>query len=213
MPRLVRTHRPGAPLQPLTPTPLSSPNISGSEMHAFVPTRDDARWFADQVHVHDGQLKAYLRSAYPAVRDVEDVVQESYLRLWRRHAAKPIKSAKNFLFSVARNLAVDLLRREQASPVVLVTDFDASSVMDTETVTIDEVCTNEEVSILLEAIDSLPPRCREILILRKLEGLSQKEIARQLGLSEETIQVQIGRGSRRCEELLRKHGVIGENEP
>ncbi|MFM9956267.1 MAG: RNA polymerase sigma factor [Opitutaceae bacterium] len=57
------------------------------------------------------------------------------------------------------------------------------------------------------AIDSLPARCREILILRKLRGVPQKAIAAQLGLSEQTVQVQVSRGVRRCEEFLRAHGV------
>ncbi|PHX85576.1 MAG: hypothetical protein CK538_06220, partial [Opitutia bacterium] len=49
--------------------------------------------------------------------------------------------------------------------------------------------------------------CREILILRKLRGVPQKAIAAQLGLSEQTVQVQVSRGVRRCEEFLRAHGV------
>lgn len=173
----------------------------------------DARWFIEEVHAHDGQLKAYLRSAYPAVRDVDDVVQESYIRVWRRHAAKPIKSAKNFLFSVARHLALDLLRHERVSPIKPVTDLAGLPVMDGAAGSVETACTNEEVALLVQAIDALPPRCREILILRKLQGMPQKEIARRLGLSEQTVQVQVGRGTRRCEEFLRERGVIRDTEP
>jgi RNA polymerase sigma-70 factor (ECF subfamily) len=59
------------------------------------------------------------------------------------------------------------------------------------------------------AIDALPARCREIVILRKIQGLPQKEIARQLGLSESTVQVQASRGLRRCAEFMRKHTTNG----
>lgn len=52
---------------------------------------ETAHWFTEHVHPHDAQLKAYLRGAFPAVRDVEDVVQESYLRVWRvRDGADPL---------------------------------------------------------------------------------------------------------------------------
>jgi RNA polymerase sigma factor (sigma-70 family) len=47
-------------------------------------------WFAEEVHTHDSQLKSYLRSSFPALRDVDDVVQESYLRIWRRQLVRPI---------------------------------------------------------------------------------------------------------------------------
>ena len=172
-----------------------------------------AQWFAEQVQTHEGQLRSYLRSAYPTVRDVDDVVQESYLRVWRRHATRPIASAKNFLFSVARNLAIDLVRRERTSPINPVTDIATLSVMDDSACPVEAACTDEEVALLLEAIDSLPRRCREIMILRKLEQVPQKEIARLLGLSVQTVQVQIGRGTRRCEAFLRSRGVINEAQP
>src|SRR3954471_24912441 len=80
------------------------------------PNTDQARWFANEVHAHDGQLRAYLRGTYPAVRDVDDVVQESYLRTWKARLAHPIASTKSFLFQVARNLAVDVVRRKQSAP-------------------------------------------------------------------------------------------------
>src|SRR3954465_9466336 len=74
-------------------------------------------WFSENVHVHDASLRGYLRNAFPGVRDVDDVVQESYLRIWKARAAQPILSARAFLFKVAGHVAVDLLRRERVSPV------------------------------------------------------------------------------------------------
>lgn len=199
-----------------TPSSLPSPHalssVDGAD-GAVAAASDPARWFAEQVQPHDGQLKSYLRNAYPAVRDVDDVVQESYLRVWRRHASRPIASAKNFLFSVARHLAIDLIRREGSSPLLPLTDLATLSVMDDGACTVEAACTDEEVALLLEAIDALPRRCREIMILRKLERVPQKEIARRLGLSVQTVQVQIGRGTRRCEAFLRARGVCHEAAP
>jgi DNA-directed RNA polymerase specialized sigma24 family protein len=76
-------------------------------------------WFAKEVQPHDAQLKAYLRGAFPSVRDVDDVVQESYLRVWLARATQPIQSTRAFLFRVARNLALDFVRHERASPIVV----------------------------------------------------------------------------------------------
>lgn len=168
---------------------------------------DRARWFIDEVHAHDSSLRAYLRGSFPLVRDVDDVVQESYVRVWKARPAEPIRSARAFLFRVARHLALDWLRRDRSSPIDGVTDLADLRVLDNGPGVAESACVQEETALLLAAIDALPPRCREIVILRKLRGLPQKEIAARLGLSEQTVQVQIGRGVRKCEEFLRRRGV------
>ena len=78
---------------------------------------DSARWFSEEAQPHGPALKDYIRRAFPSLRDVDDVVQESYLRLWRRHAEEPIRSARAFLFSVAQRIAIDGLRRRRRSPI------------------------------------------------------------------------------------------------
>lgn len=55
---------------------------------------DRSKWFKEEVHLHDGQLKSWLKGTFPSVRDVDDVVQESYLRIWKAKATEPINSAK-----------------------------------------------------------------------------------------------------------------------
>lgn len=165
------------------------------------------RWFAEEVQPHGSLLKSYLRSAYPAVRDVEDVVQESYLRIWKARAAHPIESAKAFLFQVARHLALDVARRNQASPIKGVTDLAALSVLDAKPSADEIACSREEVELLAQAIHRLPARCREIVVLRKLKCMPQKEIAEKLGLSEQTVQVQVQRGVKKIAEFLRQRGV------
>ena len=140
-------------------------------------------------------------------------MQESYLRTWVRHARRPIAFTKAFLFQVARHLALDTLRHESRSPIKPVTDFVCLSVMEDRPGIAEQASVNEEVNILVAAIDSLPGRCREVYMLRKLQGFSQKEIARRLGISEQTVEVQIGRANRRCEEFLRRRNVIRESSP
>lgn len=167
------------------------------------------KWFTEEVHVHEGSLRSYLRGAFPSVRDVDDVVQESFLRVWKARALEPVRSAKSFLFKVARHLAIDHIRHGSASPIIAVTDIEALAVLDERARVAERAGTNEEIEMLIEAIDALPARCREIVILRKLRGLSQKEIAAQLGISEQTVQVQVVRGVKRCAKYLHHRGVKG----
>jgi DNA-directed RNA polymerase specialized sigma24 family protein len=60
---------------------------------------------------------------------------------------------------------------------------------------------------LLHTIAELPPRCREILVLRKFENLSHREIAKKLGISEHTVESQLTKGLHRCVEFFARHGL------
>ncbi len=168
------------------------------------PDSDQASWFTKEVHPHDAQLKSYLRGAFPTVRDVEDVVQESYLRVWKARTTRPIQSAKAFLFAVARRLALDLVRRERRSPFVAVKDFEALFVSTDAPDAAEAADHAEDIQLLVAAIESLPARCREIFVLCQLEGRPQREVAERLGLSENTVAVQSARGLKRCEEFVRR---------
>lgn len=179
-------------------------------MHPPDPER--SHWFAEQVQPHDAQLKAYLRGSFPSVRDVDDVVQESYLRVWRARAARPIQSVKAFLFSVARHLAIDTVRRDRVAPIDRLPDLSGLSVLDDRPGVAEVACTREEIALLAQALLDLPPRCREVMLLRQIEGVPQKEIARRLGLSELTVQTHVVNGLRRIEEFMRRR-VDGRRVP
>lgn len=163
---------------------------------------DATRWFTEEVQPNDPSLRAYLRRAFPSVRDVDDLVQESYLRIWRKHATQPVQSARAFLFQIARRLAIDLVRRRRTARVESVPDLTALPVASPERGGIEAAILREELDLLTRALHALPPRCREVMTLRKIEGLSQKEIAARLGLAEGTVQVHIVQGLRRLEDTF-----------
>lgn len=71
-----------------------------SKEPAAASSSDNVRWFADVVYSQDAALKAHLRYSFPTVRDVDDVVQESYVRVWRRQLDKPIASAKVIVWNM-----------------------------------------------------------------------------------------------------------------
>ncbi len=179
-------------------------NLSTPELTSAA---DQSKWFAREVHVHRAQLKYYLRDAFPSIRDVDDVVQESYVRVWRRHLLQPLACARSFLYKVARNLAIDALRRQTVSPIEAHPDLAGLNVASHQASPVESACTHDERELLLEAIESLPPRCREVVILRKLHGLSPQEIAERLGISEGTVHIHGAKGVRRCEEFLRQRGL------
>lgn len=171
------------------------------------PHPENARWFADEVQPHDASLKAYLRGAFPGVRDVEDVVQESYLRIWRAQARGSVASARHFLFRVARNLALDLVRRDRRSPVRTVEDPAALGAADEAPSARSAAETAERVALLAAALDALSPRHREVVILCKLQARSHREAAALLGISEKTVAEHLYRAIQRLGEELQRLGV------
>ena len=193
-----------APLDALTGSAL--PSTKQSRLMP-PPETDSTRWFTEEVHTHEASLRAYLRGSFPAVRDIDDVVQESYLRIWRARATQPVRSAKAFLFRIARNLALDLVRRDRSAPFTAVRDFDALPVLEPGPTAVDAIAAHEKLLMLADALESLPPRCREVVILRKLQHVPQREVALRLGLAEKTVEAHLARGIARCEEFLRERGV------
>jgi RNA polymerase sigma factor (sigma-70 family) len=173
------------------------------------PSLENTRWFTEEVHPHESALRAYLRGAFPTVRDVDDVVQESCLSTWRARASQPIRSARAFLFQVARRAAIDLIRRNRATPETAVRDLATLSVFDHSPDAADVVIEKEKLRFMADAIEALPKRCREVVVLRKIECLSQKETAARLGLAEKTVEAQLARGIARCEAYLQRQGVKG----
>lgn len=174
-----------------------------------LPSVDQDDWFRQEVRSHDASLKGYLRRAFPSVRDVDDMVQESYLRVWRARMAQPIQSAKAFLFQVARRLAIDAVRHARATRTESHADLSGLSVLDHGPDAAEALNYNEKVALLADALAALPARCREIVILRRLRGRPQKEVAAQLGISERTVESQLARGMTLCEKFLRKRGIRG----
>lgn len=141
------------------------------------------------------------------MRDVDDVVQESYLRVWRRQAVQPVKSAKAFLFTVARRLAIDWLRHEKVAATEPLEDLAATPVYEDGRSSADAASRAEVIVLLIDAVDALPPRCREVMILRKFQFLTTRETALRLGIGEHTVEMQLLRGNTRIRDYLAARGV------
>lgn len=163
-----------------------------------------ARWFAEEVQPHEASLRAYLRVSATSPADVDDLVQESFVRLLRMHETHSVRCPKALLFAIARNAIRDSYRRARHDREIPLTETHVHGVLDQAADVIAQVNRRQEQVLLAEAIRDLPARSREILLLRNIHGLSQKEIAQRLNISVHTVESAISRGLRRCAAHVRR---------
>lgn len=174
---------------------------------ALIPQSDHARWFHDEILPHEAGLRGYLHGmAAPA--DIDDLVQETYARLLRARERGPVLSPRGLLFATARNAARDLFRRRSTENTSSMTELDGSRVCDEAPGVAEAVSRRQEAELLESAIAALPPRCREVLLLRKFENLSHREISCRLGIAEHTVEAQLSKALRRCERYFKRHGAL-----
>jgi RNA polymerase sigma factor (sigma-70 family) len=171
------------------------------------PESERARWFAEEVQPHEPSLRAALRRSMKSLADVDDLIQEAFIRILGARDKGPIRSSKSFLFAVARNAMHDLIRRRSVAAAVPITETASLNVIDDRPGVVDLVIRRQELELLAEAVRSLPERCRQVFLLRKIQNLSQREIASRLSISENTVETLVAKGVRRCADYLRARGV------
>src|SRR5690606_18791358 len=130
----------------------------------------------------------YLRRRWPHPEEVHDLRQDTYVRVYEA-AGKALPSApKSFLFATARNLMTDRLRRAKVVPIFTVGEIDDLNVLVEDVSPEREFSGRQALARLAESFDRLPDRCREAVWLRRVEGLAQKAVAEQMGVSEKTVE-------------------------
>jgi len=172
-----------------THQPAADPERSGASMAAS-NVRD---WFIREVLPLEEILTRFLHRNWRNRSDVEDLRQDVYAQVLRAAKERIPDKTKPFVMATARNLIIDRIRKEQIVPIDAA-DIDAIEVA-ADTPGPDRVVTARDTLRRLQgALDHLPPRCREVVVLRRIDGLSRHEIAARLGIAEKTVADHITRG-------------------
>lgn len=166
-------------------------------------------WFAREILPLEPALTRMLRRHWRRGEDIADLRQEIYIRVYEAVARGGLPdSPSGYLFATARNHLINRARRAQIVQFDLVAELEELSEPPSEPWSPEQLAAaRAEIDLLESALEALPPRCREVVRLRKVEGLSQKEIATRLGISEGTVEKQVTRGVRALAEELAGHGV------
>lgn len=149
------------------------------------------------------RLQRYLRRYLGRLEDVEDVAQESFARVLDAAARGEIHYPRSYLYRTARNLAFNARARKFNQLESSLEDPGFQDVL------IDNRAGPEECAIaqrhfelFCQAVAALPTQCRQVLVLRKVHGLSQREVAENLGISVSTVEKHLAKALIRCAQYL-----------
>ena len=151
-------------------------------------------WFIREVFPLETALMQFLQHYWRNESDLADLRQEVYLRVYEAAKAKRPDPVRPFVFTVAKNLIIDRVRKEHVVPIEAMADLDALEIAGDTPNPERNVTARDELRRLQSALDGLSPRCRETLILARVEGLSGREIARRMGITESTVSHYLKRG-------------------
>lgn len=149
-------------------------------------------------------LKKFLTRFLSNQQDIEDVVQEAYLRAYQAEKKKDIEQPKAFLFRIAKNIALTELTKKSRQITDYIEDSDPSVVIHNEHTVENEVESQQTLGMYCEAIAALPEKCRRVYLLRKVHGLSHKEIAERLDLTVSSTEKYLRHGVLHCRAYLKE---------
>ena len=165
-----------------------------------------ALWLGRHVLPHESQLRAWLRRRSLGGLEIDDVIQETYARLVAAESIAHIHDAKSYTFQIAGSVVIDHLRRMKVVPISSVPDLDYLEVVSDEPSPERQVIDRDELHRLAHMIAALPGKVRDVFTLRRVHGLSQREVAERLDLSESTVEKHMARGFLIMLELIEDGG-------
>ena len=160
-------------------------------------------------------LKKFLTRFLYQRQDIEDVVQETYLRAYKaeKEAASAIEQPRAFLFRVARNIALNELKRKSRHITDSLEECDTQSAKQRPPTLEDELQAQKHLGLYCEAIATLPKQCRRVCLLRKVHGLKHKDIAERLQLSVSSVEKHLRKGALVCEAYITEREGGGMDVP
>ena len=169
-------------------TPETGRENSGSQGAGAVMTVSETDiWFVREVLPLEATLMQFLRRNCRNKADIPDLCQDVYVRVYEAALERRPERPKAFVLTTARNLLINRMRRDQIVRIDAVDDLEAVNIAMDEPGPERVVLARDTLRRLQGALDRLPARCREAVILKKVEGLPAREIAARMGIVENTV--------------------------
>jgi RNA polymerase sigma-70 factor (ECF subfamily) len=153
-------------------------------------------WFCREILPLEPALMRFLRRNWRNRSELVDLRQDIYARVYDAARGGLPLQAQAFLFTTARNHLINRAKRAQIISFELVADLEALPATADVLTPERHASAREELRRVQAGLERLPARCREVMVLRKIEGLSQREAAARMGIGEDTVERQMTQGMR-----------------
>ena len=190
---------------------LTTPSIVDAALKCNVAPAGAPIDIAGLFREHNAELLRFAAAKLGSEQEARDVAQEAYVRLLQLDRPETIGYLRAFLFKITANLAIDRLRARRRAPVShALTDEDLVAFE----LSPERECAGQEmVAILNGALAELPSKCREVLVLHRLEGLSRAEIAKRMDLGERMVRLYMARALEHLHRRLDDASILRGDTP
>lgn len=158
--------------------------------------RTQPGWLLQSVLQLEPELRGWLLRHLMQGLEVDDVIQETYAILSGLQDTTHIQQPRAYVYATVRSLLQQHLRRGRVVSFENVAEIERLDLPHDERSPERHAIADQELRMIGASIAALPPRCREVFVMRKVEGLSQREIATRMGISENTVEKHIVKGLR-----------------
>lgn len=153
-------------------------------------------------------LKRFLNRFLPRAQDIEDVVQDTFIKAHCAEKNTIINSPKAFLFRIARNEALKELRRKSNKITAFIEDMDGPDIEGLSASAEEENIAAQRLGMFCQSVLSMPPRCRRAFLMCKIYGMSYKDIAEELEISVSGVEKHVAKGLQICNEHVERMETI-----
>lgn len=193
-------------------SPVEYDTISSSRAVAMPDEPPPPKDFAALYRATLAPLRRYLARLLGNTSEAQDIAHDAYLRVYPTVTKGPTEKPEALLYTTARRLAINRLKRRSIAPFSR-QEAHTDQAASTNPGVAQQVMARQEWQMLEQAIAELPPGCRAVLLLRKVELLSHREIAERLGIAVSTVEKQHARALRLLRAALPQENAPGNFPP
>jgi RNA polymerase sigma-70 factor (ECF subfamily) len=152
------------------------------------------RWLARHILPYEPMLRARLRQMFVYGLEIDDIIQEMYARIVSQPSLEAIRYPRQYAIQTCTSVIIDHIRRSRIVSIDAAGNLEQLEISAPDASPEQQLLFRDEIAAVAKSLAELPERTREVLILRRVEGLSQQETADRLHISVKTVEKHMAQG-------------------